>query len=112
MRSKPRLLRTWIEKTIAAIAEVAAPDAEGNLAAPIHLIFYDAYDQRVLMNALARHLGQVFGATSLYDFVSQLAAYTSPVLTVLADEVQRPAQFPAPLPVAAIACPLSQVSLG
>jgi hypothetical protein len=88
------LLRIWLEKTIAAIAEVAAPDAEGNLSAPIHLFFYDAYDQRVLMNALARHLGQVFGATSLYDFVSQLAAYTSPILTVLADEVRAQRNFP------------------
>lgn len=94
LESEAALLRTWLERTIAAIAEVAAPDAEGTLSAPIHLIFYDAYDQRVLMNALARHLGQVFGATSLYDFVSQLAAYTSPVLTVLSDEIRVQRNFP------------------
>ena len=88
------LVRTWIEKTIAAIAEVAALDPEGNRSAPIHLVFFDAYDQRVLMNALGRHLGAVFGATALYDFVSQLAAYTSPVLTVLADEVRAQRNFP------------------
>ncbi len=88
------LLRNWIEKTIAAITEIAAPDAEGKLAAPIHLIFYDAYDQRVLLNALGRHLDRVFGATALYDFASQLAAYTSPVLTVVADEIRAQRNFP------------------
>lgn len=88
------LLRTWIEKTIAAITQVAALDSEGKLAAPIHLVFYDGYDQRLLMNALGRHLNQVFGATALYDFVSQLAAYTSPVLTTVADEIRAQRNYP------------------
>ncbi len=88
------LLRTWVEQTIAAIAEVAAPDADGNQTAPIHLIFYDAYDQRVLLNALGRHLQTVLGATALYDFTTQLAAYTSPVLTVLADEIRAQRNYP------------------
>ena len=63
------------------------------------------------MNALGRHLGQVFGATSLYDFVSQLAAYTSPVLTVLADELRPNATSPSSAN-AAIARPLSRIPLG
>jgi hypothetical protein len=88
------LLRRWIDGVIRAVVEVAAPDAEGNLSAPIHLIFYDNYDQRVLLTALGRHLGNVFGATSLYDFASQLAAYTSPVITVLSDEIKAQRNFP------------------
>ncbi|MCA9860543.1 MAG: PD-(D/E)XK nuclease family protein, partial [Thermomicrobiales bacterium] len=88
------LLRRWIARTIAAIGEVAAPDVDGSHTAPIHLIFSDSYDQRVLMNALGRHLTTVFGATSLYDFASQLAAYTSPVLTVLSDEIRTQRNYP------------------
>jgi hypothetical protein len=88
------LLRGWIRETIAAIAEVAAPDEEGQPRAPIHLIFYDSYDQRVLLAALGRHLNGVFGATPLYDFVSQLAAYTSPVLTVLRDDIRAQKAYP------------------
>ncbi len=88
------LLRAWIEQTIAAIAEVAAPDADGKQAAPIHLIFYDDYDQRVLLNALGRHLHTVLGATALYDFTTQFAAFTSPVLTVLADEIRAQRNYP------------------
>jgi hypothetical protein len=88
------LLRRWIDGVIAAVVEVAAPDAEGKLAAPIHLIFYDDYDQRVLLTALGRQLGNVFGATALYDFASQIAAYNSPVITVLADEIKSQRNFP------------------
>ncbi len=88
------LLRRWIDGVIAAVVEVAAPDAEGNPSAPIHLIFHDNYDQRVLLTALGRHLGNVFGATALYDFTSQLAAYTSPVITVLSDEIKAQRNFP------------------
>ena len=92
--SEAELLRRWIDGVIRAVVEVAAPDAEGNLAAPIHLIFYDDYDQRVLLTALGRHLGNVLGATALYDFASQLAAYTSPVITVLSDEIKAQRNFP------------------
>ncbi len=88
------LLRRWIDGVIRAVVEVAAPDAEGNQAAPIHLIFYDNYDQRVLLTALGRHMGNVLGATALYDFASQLAAYTSPVITVLSDEIKAQRNFP------------------
>ncbi len=88
------LLQRWIEGVIDAIVAVAAPDAEGNQSAPIHLIFYDNYDQRVLLTALGRHLTNVFGATALYDFTSQLAAYTSPVITVLSDEIKAQRNFP------------------
>ena len=61
--------------------ELAAPDAEGQPRAPIHLIFYDSFAQRLLLDGLARHLGAIFGATPLYDFVTQLAAFDSPVVT-------------------------------
>jgi len=88
------LLRRWIERVIRAVVDVAAPDADGRPNAPIHLVFYDSYDQRVLLTALGRHLGSVFGATALYDFASQLAAYTSPVITVLEDEIRAQRNYP------------------
>lgn len=88
------LLRRWVEATIGAVVDVAAPDADGEAKAPVHLIFYDSYDQRVLLAALGRHLSDVVGATALYDFATQLAAYTSPVLTVLADEVRSQRNYP------------------
>src|SRR5690606_38164449 len=48
----------------------------------------------VLLTALGRHLGSVFGATALYDFASHLAAYTSPVITVLEDEIRAQRNYP------------------
>ena len=71
----------WIADVLTAISEVAAPDAEGQPRAPIHLVFYDAYTQKILLDGLARHHGRVLATTPLYDFVTQIAAYDSPILT-------------------------------
>jgi hypothetical protein len=84
----------WIRETIAAIVEVAAPDEEGRPRAPIHLIFYDAHDQRVLLDGLARHADTLLGATALYDFLTQLAAYDSPVVSFLSQEIRELKNYP------------------
>ncbi|MBA2519063.1 MAG: PD-(D/E)XK nuclease family protein [Chloroflexia bacterium] len=88
------LLVGWIERTLRAVVELAAPDDEGRPRAPIHLIFYERYDQRVLMDALGRHAGSVLAATPLYDFMTQMAAYDSPVATFLAEEIRELRNYP------------------
>ncbi len=80
------LLLAWVGETIRAVVELAAPGAEGARQAPIHLIFADQFAQRLLLDALARHFGGVVGATPLYDFITQLAGFDSPVATLLAHE--------------------------
>ena len=71
------------------MVELAAPDEAGERRAPIHLIFYDALEQRLLLEALARHFSSLVGAApALYDFVTQLAAFDSPVATFLAQEIR------------------------
>ena len=84
----------WIGRTLAAIAEVAAPDADGRPRAPIHLIFYNEFEQRLLLDGLARHAGAILGATPLYDFVTQLAAFDSPLSTFLAQEIRERKNYP------------------
>lgn len=80
------LLAGWVAATIRAVVELAAPDAEGQRRAPIHLVFADRFAQRLLLDALARHFGAVVGGTPLYDFITQLAGFDSPVATLLDEE--------------------------
>ncbi|MFN8472609.1 MAG: AAA domain-containing protein [Anaerolineae bacterium] len=84
----------WIRATVAAIVDAAAPDDAGEKRAPIHLIFYNRFAQRVLLEGLARHARQVFGATPLYDFVTQIAAFDSPVVSYLDEEIRERRNYP------------------
>ncbi len=89
-----RLLIDWIAATLRAIAEVAAPDEEGRPRAPIHLVFVDGFAQRVLLEGLARHAGTILGATALYDFMTQIAAFDSPLSSFLDREVRDQKNYP------------------
>ncbi|NTU80126.1 MAG: AAA family ATPase [Chloroflexales bacterium] len=88
------LLVSWIDATLRAIAEVAAPDAEGQPRAPVHLIFYNRFEQRLLLDALARHFGAIAAATPLYDFMTQIAALDSPLVTFLDQEIRELKNYP------------------
>jgi len=88
------LFLRWTTETIRAIVELAAPDRDGQPRAPIHLIFYDTFEQRVLLEGLGRHAESVLGATPLYDFVTALAAFDSPVVTFLEDEIRELKNYP------------------
>lgn len=88
------LLVRWIDETIRAVAELAAPDDDGLATAPIHLIFFDQSEQRLLLEALGRHAGEVLAATPLYDFITQLAAFDSPVATFLDREIRELKNYP------------------
>jgi hypothetical protein len=88
------LLVGWIDATLRAIAELAAPDAEGRPRAPVHLIFYNSFEQRLLLDALARHFGAIAAATPLYDFMTQIAALDSPLVTFLDQEIRELKNYP------------------
>ncbi len=94
LATEEHLFVEWIEATLRAIVEVAAPDEEGRSRAPIHLIFYDDFAQRVLLDGLARHAATILGATPLYDFVTQLAAFDSPIATFLDREIRDQKNYP------------------
>src|SRR5262249_9680081 len=76
---------------VGGVCGLAAPgeEQEGKKRAPAHLIFFDRHEQRMLLEALARNFPPVIQATPpLYDFLTQLAAFDSPIATYLADEVR------------------------
>jgi hypothetical protein len=78
----------WIADTLQTVSELAAPDANGEARAPVHLIFYNRFAQRLLLDGLSRHFGAIAAATPLYDFVTQIAAYDSPLVSFLEHEIR------------------------
>jgi hypothetical protein len=88
------LLVRWIDETIETIVDLAAPAADGQPRAPIHLVFYNHFDQRLLLDALARHFHSILGATPLYDFLTQMAAFDSPIATFLNQEIRELKNYP------------------
>jgi len=89
-----RLLVDWVQQTLRAIVEVAAPDETGAARAPIHLIFFNSFAQKDLLEALSRHSPAVLGATPLYDFMTQIAAFDSPIVSYLDREIRELKNYP------------------
>jgi hypothetical protein len=88
------LLVHFVTELMRILVEVAAPDEDGKPRAPIHLIFYNRFEQRLLLDGLARHFERILGATPLYDFVTQLAAFDSPIATFLDGEIRELKNYP------------------
>lgn len=88
------LFLDWIRETLRAIVEVAAPDENGEPNAPIHLIFVNHFAQKQLLNGLGRYLDAILGATPLYDFITQLAVFDSPIASFLEKEIRQQKNYP------------------
>ncbi|MGC4105254.1 MAG: ATP-binding protein [Thermomicrobiales bacterium] len=90
------LLLDWVGAVLRAVEEVAAPELTplGEPSAPIHLIFFNTFAQTVLLEALGRHATDVLGATALYDFVTQTAAFDSPLVSYLDREIRAQTNYP------------------
>ena len=85
----------WAQRLVGAVTRLAAPDPlTGARRAPIHLVFFSGQEMGDLLDGLSRHLREVFGATALYDFVTQPAAYDSPLVTELASEIRERRNLP------------------
>jgi hypothetical protein len=84
----------FAREVVRAVVELGAPDEAGEASAPIHLIFFNHFEQRLLLEGLSRHLTSILEATPLYDFVTQLAAFDSPVLTYLDQEIRELKNYP------------------
>jgi len=92
------LLQNWINDTLRAVVEIASPGAEGVMEAPIHLVFFDAREQKELLEALGRHFESIREATPLYDFVTQLGSFDSALASFLDQEIRERRNYPLTCP--------------
>ena len=89
------LVQTFVSRVVTAVSTLAAPNPEnGTRSAPIHLVFFSGVEMGDLLDGLSRHLREVFGATALYDFVTQPPAYDSPLITQLASDIRQRRNLP------------------
>jgi hypothetical protein len=88
------LLIEFISRVLLSVLEVAAPDEEGELKAPIHLVFFERSAMTSLLQALGRHADEVLGATALYDFIAQQPAFDSPLVTIMTEEIRTLKNYP------------------
>lgn len=83
-----------LAETVVALAVSTDPKAP-KPSAPIHFIFFGGHDQRRLLEALARNFPDILNATPpLYDFLTQLAAFDSPIATFLDEEIRTLRNYP------------------
>ena len=81
-------------KAVVDLAVSEGPTGEKK-SAPIHVIFFDRYEQRVMLEALARNFPPIIKATPpLYDFLTQIAAFDSPIASYLDEEMRTFKNFP------------------
>ncbi len=84
----------WIRDTLKAVVDLAALDENGKKKAPIHVIFFNKNEQRILLEGLARNFSTVLGTTPLYDFMTQIAAFDSPIASFLDQEIRELKNYP------------------
>jgi hypothetical protein len=92
-----QLFVDWTRELVQAVVDLAVSgEPEGKKkSAPIHVIFFDRYEQRLMLEALGRNFPPIIHATPpLYDFLSQLAAYDSPIASYLDEEIRTFKNFP------------------
>ena len=92
-----QLFVDWTRELVQTVADVAvsgAPEGEKK-SAPIHVVFFDRHEQRVLLEALARNFPPILKNTPpLYDFLTQIAAFDSPIASHLDEELRTFKNFP------------------
>lgn len=88
------LFLKWISETLESVVKLAVLDEESQKRAPIHIIFFNKYEQRILLDGLARHFSSILGATPFYDFITQIAAFDSPIVSFLDEEIKELKNYP------------------
>ncbi len=92
-----KLLVEWTRELVKAVVDLAvsgAPVGEKK-SAPIHVVFFDRHEQRVMLEALARNFPPILKNTPpLYDFLTQIAAFDSPIASYLDEEMRTFKNYP------------------
>lgn len=92
-----RLFADWTRDLVKAVVDLAVsgvPPGEKKTA-PVHVVFFDRHEQRVMLEGLARNFPPILKNTPpLYDFLTQIAAFDSPVASFLDEELRTFKNFP------------------
>ncbi len=78
------LLAEFVPTVLASVGQVARDPA----VVPVHLYVYDSYDQKVWLDALARHLDTLSGLPAFFDLLTASPALGQPLVGILATELR------------------------
>lgn len=87
----------WTRDLVKAVTDLTISGAEPGepKSAPVHVVFFDRGEQRVLLEGLARNFPPILSHTPpLYDFLTQIASFDSPIATYLDEEMRTFKNFP------------------
>lgn len=82
------LLEDWVLSVLQAARAVAQSEH-----APVHLYCYNRYDQKVLLEALKRHLDSIAAIPAFFDLLTQSPALSQSVISFLYDELRERTNF-------------------
>jgi hypothetical protein len=84
------MLTTFAQSILAAVKDKATPNSTGDRQAPLHIVTWNHYTWHLLLESLARHCDSLVSAVpALYDLLTQKAAFASPTVTFLDEELRR-----------------------
>jgi hypothetical protein len=82
-KSEREILISWIKKIFIAFRKVTSTEK-----AKVHLYSYNRYDQKMLLEALKRHLDALSLVPAFYDLITQSPALSQPMISFLYEEIQ------------------------
>jgi len=88
------LLMLLVAQLLDAIAEFAAPDANGERNAPVHFVFWSDRERGLLLSAFARHAQSLIGGTMLQHYLHPAVKSEHPLLTTLREDIKRTQDLP------------------
>ena len=77
------LVETWVSRLLDAVREVATGDPLF-----LHVYVYDTYDQKVVLDAIRRHLDRLAELPDFFDLLTETAATSQAMFSFLAHEVR------------------------
>ena len=81
--AEAELVERWVTRLLDAVREVA--DGETLY---LHLYVYDAYDQKVVLEAIRRNLDRLAGLPDFFDLLTETAATSQSMFSFLAQEMR------------------------
>jgi hypothetical protein len=92
-----QLFVEWTKDLLKAVVEIADSNVPpgDKKSAPLHIIFFDRNEQRLMLEGLARNFPPIIHETPpLYDFLTQIAAFDSPIASFLDEEIRTFKNYP------------------
>jgi hypothetical protein len=81
--AEAELIETWVTRLLEAVRDVAKDDPLF-----LHVYVYDTYDQKVVLDAIRRHIDRLAELPDFFDLLTETAATSQAMFSFLAHEIR------------------------